>query len=231
LATPSAAGERKGGPAPGMGGGQIIILMVMFLAITLLFNPSTRMLIGGAVGFVFEPVIGFGGSYPIITLLIAGTLMMFISTILRHFFVDWVSQARNQRIVSAFQKEFRKARLENNMYKIKKLNEVQREVMSKSMSGMQTQMKLMPVTMAVIIPVFAWLSIFVYSLPNSLFSAPWYWDSDLTAIQLGFMPSWILLYSVLTLPFSQVLSRILRYFSFRKRLRKLESGGGAANEG
>jgi len=212
-----------------MGGGQIIILMVMFLAITLLFNPSTRMLIGGAVGFVFEPAIGFGGSFPIITLLLAGTLMIFISTILRHFFVDWVSQARNQRIVSAFQKEFRKARLENNMYKIKKLSEVQREVMAKSMSGMQTQMKLMPVTMAVIIPVFAWLSIFIYALPTTLFSAPWYWDSDLTATNV--LPNWIILYSVLTLPFGQMLARILKYFTFRKRLIKLESGWGVANEG
>ena len=128
-----------------------------------------------------------------------------------------------------FQKEFRKARLEKNLYKIKKLTEVQREVMAKSMSGMQTQMKLMPVTMAVIIPVFAWLSIFVYQLPSSMFSAPWYWDSDLVGINV--LPNWILLYSVLTMPFGQILSRMLKYFSFRKRLLKLESGRGAANEG
>jgi len=212
-----------------MGGGQIMILMVMFLAITLLFNTSTRALIGNAIGVVFYPVFGFGGSYPIVTLLLAGTLMIFVSTILRHFFVDWVSQARNQRIVSAFQKEFRKARLDKNLYKIKKLTEVQREVMAKSMSGMQTQMKLMPVTMAVIIPVFAWLSIFVYQLPSSMFSAPWYWSSDLVGINV--LPNWILLYSVLTMPFGQILSRMLKYFSFRKRLLKLESGRGAANEG
>ena len=229
MSTPPAAGQGKAGPTPGMGGGQIMILMVMFLAITLLFNTSTRALIGNAIGVVFYPVFGFGGSYPIVTLLLAGTLMIFVSTILRHFFVDWVSQARNQRIVSAFQKEFRKARLDKNLYKIKKLTEVQREVMAKSMSGMQTQMKLMPVTMAVIIPVFAWLSIFVYQLPSSMFSAPWYWSSDLVGINV--LPNWILLYSVLTMPFGQILSRMLKYFSFRKRLLKLESGRGAANEG
>jgi len=206
-----------------------MILMVMFFAIMILFTPSTRMLIGSAVGFVFEPAIGFGGAYPLITLLISGTLMIFISTILRHFFVDWVSQARNQRIVSAFQKEFRKARLENNMYKIKKLTEVQKEVMAKSMSGMQTQMKLMPITMVVIIPVFAWLSIYIYTLPTTLFSAPWYWNSDM--ISNNVLPNWIILYSVLTLPFGQMLARVLKYFSFRKRLLSLEAGRGAANEG
>src|SRR5437867_1374753 len=34
-------------------------------------------------------------------------------------------------------------------------------------------------------------------------------------------PSWILLYSLLAIPFSQVVQRVLKYFTFRKRLQDL----------
>ena len=229
MAEAPAPGQRPGAPKQNMSG-QLMIMLVMFFAISILFTPDLRMAIGNAVGFVFYPAVGFGGLFPIITLMLAGLLMIFLSTILRHFFVDWVSQARNQKIVSAFQKELRKARLENNMYKIKKLTEIQGEIMQKSMSGMNSQMKLMPVTMAVIIPVFAWLYIFVsFDVPTTMISVPWYWDTDLNASSV--LPNWILLYSLVTLPFGQVLARVLKYFSFRKRLLGLELGKGAAYEG
>jgi len=228
LAEAPAPGQRPGAPKQNMSG-QLMIMLVMFFAISILFTPDLRMIIGNAVGFVFYPAVGFSGLFPIITLMLAGLLMIFLSTILRHFFVDWVSQARNQKIVSAFQKEFRKARLENNTYKIKKLTEVQGEIMQKSMSGMNSQMKLMPVTMAVIIPVFAWLYIFVsLDVPTTMISVPWHWNTDLNASSV--LPNWILLYSLVTLPFGQVLARVLKYFSFRKRLLGLEGGKGAANE-
>jgi len=223
-----APGQRPGAPKQNMSG-QLMIMLVMFFAISILFTPELRMILGNAVGFVFFPAIGFGGLFPIITLMLAGMLMILLSTVLRHFFVDWVSQARNQRIVSAFQKEFRKARLENNTYKIKKLTEVQAEIMQKSMSGMNSQMKLMPITMAVIIPVFAWLYIFVsFDVPTTIISVPWYWNTDLNASSV--LPNWILLYSLVTLPFGQVLARVLKYFSFRKRLLELERVKGAVNE-
>jgi uncharacterized membrane protein (DUF106 family) len=229
LAEAPAPGQRPGAPKQNMSG-QLMIMLVMFFAISILFTPELRTILGNAVGFVFYPAVGFGGLFPIITLMLAGLLMIFISTILRHFFVDWVSQARNQKIVSAFQKELRKARLENNMYKTKKLTEVQGEIMAKSMSGMNSQMKLMPVTMAVIIPVFAWLYIFVsFDVPTTMISVPWYWNTDLNASSV--LPNWILLYSLVTLPFGQVLARVLKYFSFRKRLLEIEGGKGAVYEG
>ena len=40
------------------------------------------------------------------------------------------------------------------------------------------------------------------------------------------LPNWVLLYSLLTLPFGQVLTRVLKYFSFSKKLKELEESGG-----
>ena len=40
------------------------------------------------------------------------------------------------------------------------------------------------------------------------------------------LPNWVLLYSLMTLPFGQVLQRLLKLFSFSKKLRALEAGEG-----
>ncbi|HDP96079.1 MAG TPA: DUF106 domain-containing protein [Euryarchaeota archaeon] len=227
-------GESSGKQAPASGaptpnvGNQMLIMLVLFMAIILLFSGDTRTAIGKAVGYVLYPVFGFGGSFPLITLMLTGMMMTLLSTLLRHFFVDWVEMARNQRIVSAFNKELRKARLDNNMYKIKKLTEIQQDIMAKSLSATQTQMKLMPISMFVIIPIFAWVWVFVSeTIPTSAFSVPWELNASLERSHI--FPNWILVYSLVTIPFGQVVSRILKFFSFRKRLSEIESGEGALN--
>lgn len=219
----------SGTPTPNVGN-QMLIMLVLFMAIILLFSGDTRTAIGKFVGYGLYPVFGFGGSFPLITLILTGMMMILLSTLLRHFFVDWVEMARNQRIVSAFNKELRKARLDNNMYKIKKLTEIQKDVMAKSLSATQTQMKLMPISMFVIIPIFAWIWVFVSeSIPTSAFSVPWELNANLERSHI--FPNWILVYSLVTIPFGQVVSRILKFFSFKKRLSEIESGEGASNAG
>ena len=204
---------------------QMVLMLVFVVAIFIMFDQNLRQSLGSAVGVVLEPIVGFHGHNAVLTLFFTGLLMGFFSIVVRHFFVDWIAQARTARITSAFQKEFREARLTNNTYKIKKLTELQPQIMSQSLKTSQTQMKLMPVTMLVIIPVFAWLANFVYlDLPSTMLSVPWSFDVNMQDSNV--LPNWVLLYSLLTLPFTQVLQKSLKFFSFRKRLEKLETQGG-----
>jgi uncharacterized membrane protein (DUF106 family) len=204
-------------------GNQLIMLMAFMVAMFVLFNPSIRQTLGEYVGYGLKPVVGFDGQFPVISLLLTGLIMTFFSVTVRHFFIDWVSAARNQRISSAFQKELREARSSNNTYKLKKLMELQPQIMSQSLKTTQSQFKLMPVTMIVIIPIFAWLANFVYiDLGSTSFSVPWEFNSDMRNSNI--LPNWVLLYSLMTLPFGQVLQRFLKRMSFSKRLRELERG-------
>jgi len=222
--------QQGAGPQQPNVGGQMMMMLILFMGIILLFNQNVRESIGDFVGLGMFPFVGFGGAYPIVTLMVTGMLMIMFSTVLRHFFVDWVEMARNQRLMSAFNKELRKARLDNNTYKIKKLTEIQKDVMAKSLSATQTQIKLLPVTMLVIIPIFAWISVFVsQSIPTSTFSVPWEPNGDLQNSHI--FPNWVLIYSLMTIPFGQVISRILKFFSFRKRVKELDRGEGAGNAG
>jgi len=206
---------------------QLVMLMAFMFAIFILFNPSIRQSLGEIVGYGLEPLVGFNGEYPIVTLLLSGLVMTCFSITVRHFFIDHVGQARNQRMQAAFSKEMREARTSNNTYKLKKLMELQPQIMSASLKTTQSQFKLMPITMMVIIPIFAWLANFVYiGLGSTVFSVPWEFNSNFRNSNL--LPNWVLLYSLMTLPFGQVLQRFLKMFSFSKRLKELETDEGAA---
>ena len=104
---------------------QFITIFIFVFAMFVLFDQSLRTWLGTMVGYVLEPLVGLNGSMPVVTLFLTGIIMTSLSIVLRHFFTDYVGQAESQKIVSAFNKELQKARLENNKYKIKKLTEEQ----------------------------------------------------------------------------------------------------------
>lgn len=219
---PASGGQRP--PAPEMGN-QLIVMMAFLFAMFVMFDNNLRLALGNVVGMGLNPLVGFNAREPVLTLLFTGLLMSFFSIVVRHLFMDWVEMARHSKIYSHFQKELREARLSNNTYKLKKLNELHPHMMQKQMKASQTQIKLMPVTMLVVIPIFAWLSNFIYinvsATTATTFSVPWAFNADMKQTII-IMPDWVLLYSVLTLPFSQVLTRVLKYFSFSKKLRNME---------
>jgi uncharacterized membrane protein (DUF106 family) len=220
----SAGGAGKGGrPQRPEFGSQLVMLMAFMVAIVVLFDNNLRQMLGRIVGIGLMPLVGFGGQYPVLTLVCTGLIMTFFSVTVRHFFIDWVAMARNQRIMSAFQKEMREARTTNNTFKLKKLTEIQPQMTAQSFKSTQAQFKLMPVTMIVIIPIFAWLSTFVYQdLSSTIFSVPWEFNADMKNSSV--LPNWILLYSLVTIPFGQVLQRMLKLFSFTKKLHEFERG-------
>ncbi|MDH3365356.1 MAG: EMC3/TMCO1 family protein [Thermoplasmata archaeon] len=222
----TSAGARSGAgvggkPAKPDMGGQLMMLMAFMVALFVLFDNNIRQGLGKIVGVALMPLVGFGGEYPVFTLVGTGLIMTLFSVTVRHLFIDWTSMARNQRIMSAFQKEMREARTTNNTFKLKKLTELQPQMTAQQMKSMQSQFKLMPITMIVIIPIFAWLANFVYlDISSTIFSVPWEFNASMKSSNI--LPNWVLLYSLVTLPFGQILQRALKYFSFSRKLHDLE---------
>jgi uncharacterized membrane protein (DUF106 family) len=231
MASTGPPGQR--GPKPDFGS-QLLLMMALLFSMFLLFDQGMRQGLGKIVGVALAPLVGFGGHIPILTLFFTGLITSMFTITVRQLFTDWTGQARNARIGSAFNKELRQARLSNNTYKLKKLTELQPQIMSQQLKASQTQMKLMPVTMIVIVPTFAWLANFVYlDLQSVQFSVPWALNATMTSTNV--LPNWILLYSLLTLPFGQVLTRVLKFLSFKRKLEQYEAGelsvGKASAEG
>ena len=207
--------------------GMMLVLVIMMVVM------SFRQYIGQALDVVFK-YIAFDGQYPVLTLIIAGLVMITISTIVRSLMSDPIEMARNQQIQSDFNKEFRQARMENNLFKMKKLQEMQPQIMAMSMQASTQQMKVMPVTMIFLLPMYAWVWYFInpadgaipggdyFAAGEALAHLPWSASFDLNTMLVGFFPAWIIIYTMVSMPIGQIENRLLRYYFLRKHLRQLD---------
>ncbi len=191
----------------------LLFFMVLMFSMFVLFDPNLRSSMGNAVGIVFYPLFGFNHHYPVLTIFLAGSVVIIISTLIRHFTTDWIEMAKNQEIMSKFQKEYRKARLENNKYMIKKLEKLQPKIMQKQTAASSKQMKLMPITMLIFIPVFTWIWDFLMGVDHYYFDVPWAMHVNLFDKSVIFA-NWILLYMLLSIPLTQIIQYLFKFLSW-----------------
>ncbi|MBW3582454.1 MAG: DUF106 domain-containing protein [Euryarchaeota archaeon] len=199
------------------------MIMIFMVVIFVMLDPNLRTATGNAVGVVMDPLIGFDHELPVLTILLAGLIMITISTVVRHFFMDWTKMARQQNITRAFQAEFRKARMDRDTKRMNELQKAQGDLMQMQQELTGMQMKPMAFTMLVIIPMFAWMFDFVVALDWHWFSTPWNLKVDMFTTEgilfgTSILPHWILLYSVVSIPFSSLLQKALKVWGWRKRV-------------
>jgi uncharacterized membrane protein (DUF106 family) len=193
----------------------LMIFSFVFVAF-IMFNNDLRLAAGDAVGLVMNPLFRMP-TRPLYTLLGAGITMIILSTTVRHFFIDWMQMARVQEIMSEFQSELREAQKNDNHYKVNKLTDIQPEVMKLQAKMSGGQLKPMAVTMLVVIPIFAWLLQFVNGLqaPHTTIRMPWTDSWQLQGRIFGFLPRWILIYSLFSIPFGQLTQRVLKLWEYK----------------
>lgn len=201
--------------APPKRRGSFLTIAIFALVLMVMFDPNLRDMTGNAVGVVMNPLIGFGGGFPVLTILIAGTLMVVATTAMRHFTTDHLEMAKTQAYMREFNKELMKARKENNTYRLKALTDKQPEVMKKQQELSSSQLKTMPLTMIVVIPLFAWLASFLTALDYKLYSAPW--NPTVEMFGTTVFPHWILLYMSLSIPTGALVQKAMKYVAWRQR--------------
>lgn len=217
----------------------VLLFLSFGLVILILFNPDLRTVLGRYASYVLDPVIGFGsntradppipGPYPLLTVVLASILLVVSTTAIRHFLIDWANMARVQEAMRTFQKEFNAARKENNTYKLKKLTDAQPQLMEMQAEMSTEQMKPMAFTMLLVIPIFAWLYSFMGAAilgGHHVIKVPWDTAWDLTIrtdppdnhwYLLGFLPRWIVLYSLIGIPLGQIAQRALKLWEYRHK--------------
>ena len=224
---PAAGGNGQQAPMPDMSN-MWRMLIIMILIFGLYFIDGDQHIIGGALNTVFQ-VIDFGGQYPVPTLMIMGSIMILLSSGIRTLMTDTLEQQKAQAFSSAFNRELRQARLDNNLYKVKKLMEMQPIMMQKSMESSNQMMKSMPFTMLIVVPIFLWVRYFVavtlYDAGTQVISVPWAMNAINLTDVYWFLPAWILIYSLISIPLGQIIMRVVRGIQFRRHLAKLEAEG------
>lgn len=177
-------------------------------------------------GKILQPVIGFDGRFPLLTIFLASLVLIVATTAIRHFLTDWTKLARMQEAMRAFSKEMKEARKSNNTYKLKKLTESQQDLLSLQADAQTEQMKPMALTMLLVIPIFAWLGTFLASIATGEngelhLVAPWNHDWNVMERYTwitgnpGWFPRWIVLYSLFGIPFGQIAQRALKLWEYR----------------
>jgi len=195
-----------------------MLVMVVILLIMIMIDPSLRIAFGKAVGTVLGPLIGFNGQLAVISMMFAGFITGSISILIRHFTTDWIAVAKSQKAMSEFNKVYRETVMSGNRDKVEKLQKVRQETMAEFSGIQMSQMKTLAVTMFAVIIIFAWLMSFINSgVVSAKFSVPWNYDADMRA-GLWIIPQWVLLYAVLSSPLTLLLPRILKYYSYKKKL-------------
>ena len=202
------------------------MLIIMILIFGLYFIDGSDHVIGEPLNYVFQ-IIDFGGQYPVVTLMIMGSIMILLSSGIRTLMTNTLEQQKAQAFSSAFNKELRQARLDNNLYKVKKLMELQPVVMQKSMESSNQMMKSMPYTMLIVVPIFLWVRYFVdVTLGNAgtqIISVPWAMGAICLTDVYWFLPAWILIYSLISIPLGQIIMRLVRAYQFKRHLSALEN--------
>lgn len=195
-----------------------MLLSMGVMIIVLMYREQ----VGHYLNYVFQ-YIDFGGKYPVMTLMIAGLLMTTLSSVIRSLMTDPLKMAKTQHVQKEFNLEMRKARVENNLFKLKKLTEQQPKMMAASMSSSQDQMKIMPVTMIIVIPIYAWVWYFIGAgAIDTVINVPW---ADVNLLQSYVLPAWILIYTLISVPIGQLVNKIIRFFLLKRRIDELEGEG------
>lgn len=199
------------------------MIFLFLLAFLTLIDPT---LAGGAAAVadaILMPVLGFGGRLPVMTILLAGLLTTVIGSIARDYFTNWVKMARTQKVMRAWSKERMDAMRKGNTARLEQLMEVQKGFQKDQMDMMFSPYKSMALTMFMFIVMFTWLRYFVdvvlQGQGNMWIAVPW--SSNVWLPEAYVFPSWVLLYSLLALPFGQIMARVLKYVHFRRRLQEM----------
>jgi uncharacterized membrane protein (DUF106 family) len=193
-----------------------MMMIMMFMMLLLFVDPSIREGLGAGMSFVLSPSIGFGGTIPVITVMLAGTLTGLVSTTLRVWATDFVEVERSRLLQRSFSRQMNDARMRRDTDKMSKLKRAQPHVMGKSMEAQMSAMKPAIGTMFLAIAVFWWLSLFITNeVAFKCASLPWSACWPLNG-EFGPLPYWIALYSVMSLPLTLASSAGLKLWRLHR---------------
>ena len=213
--------QQRQSPQPQADASQVFMMFFLLIFMLIIFTPELREWMGTSMGGILEPLIGFDHMYPVLTIFLAGMVMIILSTTIRHFFIDWMEMARIQKMMFAFNKELREAQISRNQRRVDKLMELQPEVMKMNAQLSSNQMKPMMFTMLVAIPIFMWLNTFISDLSHQYVTIPWE-TSWYLKDRFIILPHWVLIYSFLSLPVGQIYMRWLKTHELQSEMSQEE---------
>jgi len=195
-------------------GSQLLTMMlVMFVMMFIFADPNISTLIAVTLDSVFYPLIGFEGNCPVLTIILAGILVVSLSSFFNNLFADWKKMGEMQEMSRAFQKKVTAARKEGNTNRVNKLMKMQPEIMKKQTEAQSGMMKPMIFLFIFIVPIFMWLRYFLGGLSYYYFTVPWA-NGVLLYYKPFLMQSWLWIYMMFSMVVGQIIRQGLKWISW-----------------
>jgi len=207
-------------------GNMMMYLMIMLIMIFVFTSvPEIPQSLGAFFGILLEPLIGFNGQYPILTIVFAGIIVVVLSGSLTNFFTDWIKMGEVQHTQKAFSAEMQKARREGNTNRVNKLAKMQPELMKKQQEASSGSMKPMLFLFIFIWPIFIWLRSFLADLSHYHFTVPW--ANEVSLINMDpnkfIMQNWLWIYLIFSFVIGQVIRQGFKYISWSDWWKNIKS--------
>jgi uncharacterized membrane protein (DUF106 family) len=196
-------------------GQMLLIMLLLFVMIFIFGDANIRNIVALSLNSVFAPLIGFGGENPLLTIVLAGVIVVFLSSFFTHLFTNWKAMGQAQEASKAFNKELTKARKEGNNNRIQKLMKMQPKIMQMTTQSSGGMMKSMFFLFLFIAPIFIWLTYFLGSLVHySYFTVPWGNGVSLFGRDSYIMSNWFLLYMIFSYLAGQLIRQGFKWLSW-----------------
>ena len=199
--------------AKGQGNQLLLLMLLMFVMLFIFGDPGISSFLATSLDSVFYPLIGFNGDYPVLTLVLAGTIVVTLSSFFQNLFTDWSKMGESQEITRAFQKEMQQARKDGNQNKINKLMKMQPQIMRRQTEASSGMMKPMFFLFIFIVPIFMWLRYFLGNLDYFYFTVPW--TTHVSLFDKPFLwQAWLWLYLIFSMIFGQIVRSGLKWLGW-----------------
>jgi uncharacterized membrane protein (DUF106 family) len=193
----------------------LLLMLLMFVMLFIFGDPNISSFLAVSLNSVFYPLVGFNGLYPVLTLVLAGTIVVTLSSFFQNLFTDWKKMGESQEFTKSFQKEMQKARKEGNTNKVNKLMKMQPQIMKRQTEASSGMMKPMFFLFIFIVPIFMWLRFFLGNLEYFYFTVPWTSGVSLFDRPIGFLwQTWLWLYLIFSMVFGQIIRQGLKWISW-----------------
>jgi uncharacterized membrane protein (DUF106 family) len=193
----------------------LMLMLLMFVMLFVFGDPNISSFLAVTLDSVFYPFIGFNGAFPVLTLILAGTIVVSLSSFFQNLFTDWKKMGESQEITKAFQKEMQKARKDGNTNRINKLMKMQPQIMRRQTEASSGMMKPMFFLFIFIVPIFMWLRFFLGNLEYFYFTVPWTTSVSLFDKPISFLwQAWLWLYLVFSMVFGQIIRQALKWITW-----------------
>lgn len=215
------SGQSAPPPTP-PGGSMMFMLLFMVVMTFMLMSGDIR----STMGAYADPFLSSwlpSDKWFVITVLILGSISMFVNTALRNMFMDPIAQAHIGHRQRQVRKMMNEARVGRDPILMEKAQTLQQHMMPEQMKVQMGAMKPMMFTMVFIIAVFAWMGTTVGQFRVSYVSLPWSPEWGLESGKFLFFPAWIATYICMSAPFGRVVDRHIKLIRYKSHPIVLEN--------